>query len=176
MSLAMTGKKVILVDLDIRKGTLSSHFDANGAGVTNFLSDKSVDLDSLIHPSGVHPNLDIITNGPIPPNPAELLLSSRLDELFDELRAKYDYIIVDNVPSNMIADAMITSRIADITLYIIRAGILDRRTLPEIEKLYRQQKFKNMAIILNGVDYTHLHYDYSYGYGYGQNHAKSNKS
>ena len=71
---------------------------------------------------------------------------------------------------------MITSHIADITLYIIRAVILDGRTLPKIEELYRQQKFKNIAIILNGVDYTHLLYYYSYGYGYGQNHAKSNKS
>lgn len=176
MSLAMAGKKVVLVDLDIRKGTLSGHMHSSTAGVTNYLSDKIGDVDSLIRKSEYHPNLDIVANGPVPPNPAELLLSERLDKLITELRKRYDYVILDNVPSNMIADAVIVNRVADLTVYVIRAGSLDRRQLPEIEQLFRQKKFRNMALLLNGVKYKHSrygyykygYYGYQYGYGYGK--------
>lgn len=166
MSLVLAGKKVVLVDLDIRKGTLSSQVRATKLGVTNYLSGKENEVDAIIHPSEYHEGLHLISNGPIPPNPAELLLSENLDHLINELKIRYDYVILDNVPSNMIADAMIVNRVADLTLYIIRAGSMDRRQLPEVEKLYRQQKFKNMAVLLNGVKYTHSRYGYSYGYGY----------
>lgn len=166
MSLVLAGKKVVLVDLDIRKGTLSSQVRATKLGVTNYLSGKENEVDAIIHPSEYHEGLHLISNGPIPPNPAELLLSENLDHLINELKMRYDYVILDNVPSNMIADAMIVNRVADLTLYIIRAGSMDRRQLPEVEKLYRQQKFKNMAVLLNGVKYTHSRYGYSYGYGY----------
>lgn len=177
MSLAMAGKKVVLVDLDIRKGTLSGYMHSLTVGVTNYLSDKVGDVDSLIRKSEYYPNLDIVANGPVPPNPAELLLSERLDKLIAELRKRYDYVILDNVPSNMVADAVIVNRVADLTVYVIRAGSLDRRQLPEIEKLYRQKKFRNMALLLNGVKYKHScygyykygYYGYQYGYGYGKN-------
>lgn len=172
MSLALAGKKVILVDLDIRKGTLSSQVRATKLGVTNYLSGKEKEVDAIIHPSECHEGLHLISNGPIPPNPAELLLSENLDHLINELKIRYDYVILDNVPSNMIADAMIVNRVADLTLYIIRAGSMDRRQLPEVEKLYRQQKFKNMAVLLNGVKYTHSRYGYSYGYGYDSEKKK----
>lgn len=180
MSLALAGKKVILVDLDIRKGTLSSQVRATKLGVTNYLSGKEKEVDAIIHPSEYHENLHLISNGPIPPNPAELLLSENLDHLINELKMRYDYIILDNVPSSMIADAMIVNRVADLTLYVIRAGSMDRRQLPEVEKLYRQQKFKNMAVLLNGVKYNHSrygysNYGYSYGYGYGYDSEKKKK-
>ena len=181
VSLAMAGKKVILVDLDIRKGTLSSHIRSSDMGVTNYLSGKMDDVETIVRDSGLHPNLDIICNGPIPPNPAELLLSKRLDKMVDELRKRYDYVLLDNVPSNMIADAVIVNRVVDLTIYVIRAGSMDRRQLPEVEKLYRQKKFKNMAILLNGVKYKHSRYgyykygyygSYGYSYGYGYGHEK----
>lgn len=178
VSLAQAGKKVVLVDLDIRKGTLSSQIQATKVGVTNYLSGKETRIDAIIHPSEYHPNLHLISNGPVPPNPAELLLSENLDKLIDELKKRYDYVILDNVPSNMIADAMIVNRVADLTLYVIRAGSMNRRQLPEVEKLYRQQKFKNMAVLLNGVKYNHSRYGYykygySYGYGYGLDKKKN---
>lgn len=178
VSLAQAGKKVVLVDLDIRKGTLSSQVQGTKVGVTNYLSGKETDIDAIIHPSEYHPNLDLISNGPIPPNPAELLLSESLDQLILELKKQYDYVILDNVPSNMIADAVIVNRVADLTLYVIRAGSMDRRQLPEVEKLYRQQKLRNMAVLLNGVKYNHSRYGYykygySYGYGYGLDKKKN---
>lgn len=163
MMFALTGKKVVLVDLDIRKGSLSACFSKNKLGVTNYLVGNVANKEELIQPSEAHPNLDIILKGPMPPNPAELLLSPLLDELIDWLRTKYDYIILDNVPSNTVADARIVNRVADITLYVVRKGKLDKRMLPEIESIYTNNVLRNMAIILNGVDYMHSGYGYTYG-------------
>lgn len=186
MTFAMTGKKVVLVDLDIRKGTLSRRMQHKNEGVTNYLSGAVEDLQHIIHPSGFHPNLDIIYNGPVPPNPVELLLGSQLDKLVGELKERYDYVILDNVPSNMVADAVIVNRVADLTIYVVRAGMMDRRQLVEVEKLYIDKKFKNMAVILNGVKYNRSGYGYYghygyygrygyYGYGYGDNTRKKRK-
>lgn len=172
MTLALTHKKVVLIDLDIRKGMLSSRGKNPEMGVTNYLSGKTDDLELLIKPAEYHPNLDIIYRGPVPPNPAELLLSDRLDQLIEELRKRYDYIIIDNVPSHIVADAAIVNRVADLTIYVVRAERMDRRLLPEVEKLYTQEKLRNMAVLLNGVQfkrsgYNSYYYGYAYGYGYG---------
>ena len=167
MSLVLTKKKVVLVDLDIRKGTLSRHFHKHPAGVTNFLADNSIGVDDIIHADPEHDNLDIISSGTVAPNPAELLMDSRLDELVAELRRRYDYIIADNVPVGVVADATISNRISDLTIFVVRAGRLDRRQLPDMEELYRENKLSNMALILNGVDPRHRGYGYGYGYGYG---------
>lgn len=161
MSLVYTKKRVIIVDLDIRKGTLSRHFGRHKLGVTNYLADLSVKVEDIIqHKEG----FDVISSGAVAPNPAELLMDERLDELFNELRTRYDYIIVDNVPVGIIADATIANRVADLTIFVVRAGRLDRRQLPDIEQLYQEKKLKNMALVLNGAN-LHRH---GYGYGYGK--------
>ena len=98
-------------------------------------------MDKIIAPSGINDRLDVIHAGPVPPNPSELLLSNRLEELVNTLRERYDYVILDNVPAGMVADATIVNRVADLTVYVIRAGLMDRRQLPEVEKLYKQEKF-----------------------------------
>lgn len=164
MSLAYLKKRVVMVDLDIRKGTLSRHFGHYHVGVTNYLSDNTVKVDDIIqHQEG----FDLIPAGILAPNPAELLMDNRLDELMNELRTRYDYIIADNVPVGLIADATIANRIADLTIFVVRAGKLDRRQLPDIEKLYQEKKLKNMALVLNGANPERHGYGYSYGYGYG---------
>ena len=177
MSIALTRKKVVLLDLDIRKGTLThvhSHDHANQPGITHYLSGRVDDLDKIIRVGGLHEYLDVIGAGPIPPNPAELLLSERLDRLIVELRKRYDYIIIDNVPAGMVADAVIVNRVVDMTIYVIRAEKMDRRLLPELEKLYKEGKFRNMSLILNGIRYNRKGYGYVYGYGYGSfNKAKN---
>lgn len=173
MSLAYMKKRVVMVDLDIRKGTLSRHFGHYHVGVTNYLSDNTVKVDNIIqHQEG----FDLIPAGILAPNPAELLMDNRLDELMDELRARYDYIIVDNVPVGLIADATIANRIADLTIFVVRAGKLDRRQLPDIEKLYQEKKLKNMALVLNGANPERHGYGYSYGYGYGYGTKKKKNS
>ena len=173
MSLAYLKKRVVMVDLDIRKGTLSRHFGHYHVGVTNYLSDNTVKVDDIIqHQEG----FDLIPAGILAPNPAELLMDNRLDELMNELRARYDYIIADNVPVGLIADATIANRIADLTIFVVRAGKLDRRQLPDIEKLYQEKKLKNMALVLNGTNPERHGYGYSYGYGYGYGYGYKNHS
>ena len=173
MSLAYLKKRVVMVDLDIRKGTLSRHFGHYHVGVTNYLSDNMVKVDDIIqHQEG----FDLIPAGILAPNPAELLMDNRLDELMNELRTRYDYIIADNVPVGLIADATIANRIADLTIFVVRAGKLDRRQLPDIEKLYQEKKLKNMALVLNGANPERHGYGYSYGYGYGYGYGYKNHS
>lgn len=172
MSLAITNKRVILVDLDIRKGTLSRHYHKHPAGVTNYLADENIRLDDIIHSDDKFENLDIISSGTIAPNPAELLMDERLDTMMAELRKRYDYIIVDNVPVGIVADATISNRISDLTIFVVRAGKLDRRQLPDLEELYHDNKLNNMSLILNGVDPHRRGYGYGYGYGYGKQHKK----
>lgn len=172
MSLAYMKKRVVIVDLDIRKGTLSRHFGHYHVGVTNYLSDNTVKVDDIIqHQEG----FDLIPAGILAPNPAELLMDNRLDELMSELRTRYDYIIADNVPVGLIADATIANRIADLTIFVVRAGKLDRRQLPDIEKLYQEKKLKNMALVLNGANPERHGYGYSYGYGYGYGYGTKKK-
>lgn len=172
MSLACMKKRVVMVDLDIRKGTLSRHFGHYHVGVTNYLSDNTVKVDDIIqHQEG----FDLIPAGILAPNPAELLMDNRLDELMNELRTRYDYIIADNVPVGLIADATIANRIADLTIFVVRAGKLDRRQLPDIEKLYQEKKLKNMALVLNGANPERHGYGYSYGYGYGYGYGTKKK-
>ena len=175
ISLVYAKKRVILLDLDIRKGTLSRHYSSHKIGVTNYLSDPSVTVDDIIQH---HEHFDLIASGPVAPNPAELLMDSRLDDLVAELCTRYDYVIADNVPVGIIADASIANRIADLTVFVVRAGRLDRRQLPDIESLYEDKKLTNMALVLNGVDPKHRGYGYGYGYGYGHygyGHSKKKK-
>lgn len=166
MSFVQTKKKIVLVDLDIRKGTLSSLLKKDKKGVTNYLADPSVSVDDIIQHDDNFDNFDIITAGVIAPNPAELLMDERLDQLIEELRERYDYIIVDNVPVGIIADSTIANRIADLTVFVVRAGKLDRRQLVDIENLYTSKKLNNMALVLNGTNPKRHGYGYGYGYGY----------
>lgn len=162
MSLVYARKRVVIVDLDIRKGTLSRHFGHPKIGVTNYLADSSIRVEEIIQHMD---KFDFIASGVSAPNPAELLMDDRLDEMIAELRKHYDYIIADNVPIGIIADATIANRIADLTLFVVRAGRLDRRQLPDIEKLYEEKKLKNMALVLNGANPKRHGYGYGYGYG-----------
>ncbi|WP_462342398.1 GumC family protein [Phocaeicola plebeius] len=170
MSLVLAKKKVILIDMDIRRGTLSRQLHLHKTGLSNYLADATLSAEDIIqHQDG----FDIIAAGAIAPNPAELLMDERLDNLVTELRRRYDYIVVDSVPVGIIADATISNRIADLTIFVARAGRLDRRQLPEIEQLYKENKLHNMALVLNGADLHRRYgyygyYGYSYKYGYGK--------
>lgn len=160
-SLAYAKKRVIMLDLDIRKGTLSRSFGLRKYGITDYIVDSSVQIDDVIQSCD---GFDVIASGTVAPNPAELLMDERLDELVAELRRRYDFIIADSVPVGIIADGTISNRIADLTLFVARSGKLDRRQLPDVEELYQEKKLNNMAIVLNGVDLRHR-YGYRY-YGY----------
>lgn len=166
MTYAFSGNKVLLIDLDLRRRTLSKHLGQrnNPIGISKYMSDHSVKVTDIISKSDLHENFDCIYAGLQPPNPAEQLLSNRLDELIAECRKLYDYIIIDSVPALVIADALIASRIADLSIYVVREGLLDRRQLPDIDNLYRYNKLRNMCIILNGASERNHRYGYSYTY------------
>ncbi len=168
MTIAFSGQKVLMIDLDLRRRTMSKHMGQrnNPNGVSRYISDRSIHVKDIIAKSGLHENFDCIYAGLQPPNPAEMLLSSRLDELIAECRKLYDTIIIDSVPALVIADALITSRIADLCLYVVREGLLDRRQLPDIDALYREKKLHNMCVILNGASERNHRYGYGYTYTY----------
>lgn len=178
--MAFAGKKVLLIDLDIRKGALTKLFGGRRKpGITHYLAGQADEVKELIRPVENCPGLDIIYSGVVPPNPAELLLSERLDKLVHEVKTGYDCVLIDNVPMGVVADATIAGRLADRTLFITRAGALDRRQLPDIERFYQEGKMKNMALVLNGVKEEHAGYGhygyYGYGYGYGYQEKKKRK-
>src|SRR5690606_29715149 len=180
-TLSYLGKKVAVVDLDLRKGSLTSRAGLDGKkGVSQYLSKPAVRLDEIQHVGDEDPHLHFFPIGAIAPNPVELLLSKRLVELVQVLRDQYDYIIVDGVPVGVVADAGVVDRISDVTLFIIRSGKMDRRQLPDIERIYTEKKINNLAVVLNGIKlgssgYGYGRYGYGgygYGYGYGQERKK----
>lgn len=171
-SLVLAGKRTVLLEMDIRKGSKKDKDGNILPGITHYLSGRVNSLDDLIRPYAGYEDLDVVTSGPIPPNPSELLLGEALDELIGQLRERYEYIIIDTVPYGMVADAQIISRVVDMCIYVIREGMMDRRRLPDIEDLYTGGKLPNMAVLLNDVRYKHAGYGYGYGY-YGYGYGKS---
>lgn len=168
MTIAQLGVKVIVLDLDLRKGTLTRKLarHTRNNGLSLLLSGKATDHHKLITKIGNNFKFDLLTSGPIPPNPSELLKSKRLEELINLLKTEYDYILMDNPPYGIIVDASICNRLVDQTIYIIRSGMYDKRLLPELQEIYDNCKLTNMSILLNGVDYNKIQ-KYGYGYGYG---------
>lgn len=171
-SLALTGKRTVLLEMDIRKGSKKGKDGAVLPGVTHFLSGKITDLSQLIHPCPGLDELDLMTSGPLPPNPTELLLDKALDDLIRQLRERYDYIVIDTVPFGMVADAQIISRVIDLCIYVIREGLMDRRRLSDVESLYTDGKLPHLSVLLNDAKYKHAGYGYGYGY-YGYGYGKS---
>jgi capsular exopolysaccharide synthesis family protein len=175
MSFALADKKVMLVDLDLRKATLSSWSVPNKTGISAYLSGINTNLDELTEKEWLNPNLDVLPVGKLPPNPAELLLSPRFKELISALQKRYDYVFLDTTPVNIVADASIVADVAGMTIFVVREGLLDRRLLPELEQIYRTGKFPNMAVLLNGSSMSsgkyyggYGRYGHAYGYGYGE--------
>ncbi|MDD6622319.1 MAG: polysaccharide biosynthesis tyrosine autokinase [Bacteroidales bacterium] len=173
MSLAIKGKRVLAIDLDMRKASLSKVFDAPERGISGYLIGK-LSYDEIIMRGVQNPNLDVIPVGKIPPNPTELLFDSRFEELMKRVRQEYDYVFIDCPPIEIVADSQIINRFVDNTLFVVRAELLERSMLPTIEKLYTDKKYRNLGLVLNGTYQAHTgkygysyRYGYNYGYGYG---------
>ena len=164
VGIALTGKKVILIDADMRKAELSKHMANKRQGLSTYLNGQSSDLKHLIVKSSEHENLSILPCGAMPPNPSELLLTDKLEKLINELKGMYDYIFIDCTPLNIVADASIVGKYADLVLFVIRQGKFIRQALPELEAFYKNGTFKSMATILNGTFDAHSYGRYgNYG-------------
>ncbi|WP_010136860.1 GumC family protein [Ochrovirga pacifica] len=162
-AIALTNKKVVIVGMDLRAPKVTQYLGLpNRNGVTNYLVDKTIEIEELIHPLEGFQNLYILSSGVVPPNPAELLLSERTGEMFQKLQEQFDYIVVDTAPVNLVTDTLMISHFADMVLYTARAGYLDKRFLEVPQRMYEEKRLPNMAMLLNALDYTR-----GYGYGYG---------
>lgn len=176
-SFAFLGKKVLIIDLDMRRCTVSSLVkDHHMHGLANYLGHYNDDINDIICHDAIHEGVDIIPVGTIPPNPTELLHDERLGELISKVRDMYDYVFIDCPPIDIIADTDIVSQFVDTTIFVIRAGLMERSWLAEINKIYEEQRFNNLCIMLNGTlagnaysrhryggYYGHYHYGYYYG-------------
>ena len=174
VSFGLLGKKVILVGLDIRRPRLAELFGINDHkhGITNLLvkeNPAAEELQEQILPSGVNKNLDLLMAGPIPPNPAELIARNSLDIIINLLKEKYDYIMIDTAPVGLVTDTLQIARVVDASIYMCRADYTPKSSFNLINALANENKFPNMAIVLNGIDMSKRKYSYYYGYGgYGK--------
>lgn len=171
-SFAIKDKKVAVLDLDMRRATLSNFVHNPETGVSDYLNGRVSNWRETMTAIESHKNMDVIPVGTIPPNPAELLFSDRMKELIEGLRKSYNMIFLDCPPVELVADASVISKLADVTVFAIRAGLLERDLLPVIEGYYQDKKFHNMSILLNGTTavggrYGYHRYGYHYGYAYG---------
>ena len=165
-SLTISGKRVVLVGMDIRNPQLTNYLGvASEIGLTTYLSSSQYTVDDI---TAHHPEvkgLDIITSGPVPPNPSELLMSTRVDNLFSELHSRYDYIIIDSAPVGMVSDTYSLARVSDATIYVCRANHTTFSDIEFVNRLYAEKRLPHIALVLNG---THVRKGYGYGYGYGK--------
>ena len=167
-ALAISGKKVLVMDLDLRMATSSKLVNSPEKGISGYLAGQYPDCP--VYPVENYPGMDYIPVGKIPPNPAELLLSDRLEKLINEKRADYDYIFLDTPPVELVADTSIIKKWVDMTIFVVRAELLEREMIPVIQQYYDEKKFTNLTTLLNGTTSAHGRYGYHYGYhsyGYG---------
>lgn len=172
-SMALKDAKVMLIDLDLRKASLSKALGIQHSGVAAYLNGKVDDYKA--YADEIRPNLHFLPVGTLPPNPTELLLTDRFKEMIAKMRGEYDYIFIDCPPIDVVADASIISEVVDMTVFVMRASLMDKRVLPRVEELYQSKKYNHMTMILNCVDihykkygYGRAGYGYGYGYGYGE--------
>ena len=165
-SLAISGKKTLLIGMDLRASKITKILDLEEIlGVANFIKNESLALDGITETFTKLEKLHVINSGNTPPNPVELLMSKRVKQLFDEVKEKYEYIVVDTAPVGMVTDTIQIGKFADLTIYVIKANHMDKRMLHIPEKLNHDNKLTNMAVLINGTDHSRGSYGYGYSYG-----------
>lgn len=179
VSLALLGKKIVIVGLDIRKPDLNKAFQLSRKeqGISQFLANpEHTDLMSLVQVSNINPNLSILPGGPIPPNPTELVARESLPQAIDILKKHFDYIILDTAPIGMVTDTQLISRVANASIYVCRADYTHKADYTLINELGEQKKLPNLCTIINGLDMKKKKYGYYYGYGkYGKYYGYGKK-
>lgn len=170
ITLANTGKKVLIVGGDLRNPQLQRYEreSKDNPGVSDYLVSNTMSLKELIKKSHLHENLDVFTSGTIPPNPSELLRTEKAGKMFQDLGNMYDYIIVDTAPAMLVADTFLINKYADLTLYVIRAGYTERKLLDFAAAAKRDGKLTEVSFVLNNVKEANFGYGNKYGYAYGE--------
>lgn len=170
-SFALKGKKVLVIDCDLRRASLSKYVGSPHKGLSGYLGYQEDNFVDLILGVNEINGLDILPVGILPPNPTELLAEPRFKELVERMKGKYDYVFIDCPPVEIVADTQIIERVADRTIFVIRAGLLERDMLPELQKAYDEKRFKDMVVVLNGTEGSGSRYGYRYGYKYGYHYG-----
>ena len=171
VSFAIKGKKVLVIDGDLRHGSASSYIDSPTKGLSDYLGGRIDNLNEIIVTNPKQKYLDILPVGTIPPNPTELLFDDRLKQVIDTVREQYEYVLIDCPPIELVADTQIIEKLADRTIFVVRAGLLELSMLAELEKIYGEKKYKNMSLILNGTEGSGGRYGYRYGYRDGYHYG-----
>ncbi len=171
LTVANTKKKVLLIGADIRNPQIYSAFKPKeGAdhlknGLTEYLADETVTVSEVINDHTINDiKVDIILSGKVPPNPAELLMSDRLKELFEEVSEHYDYIIVDTAPAMLVTDTLLISEYAGHTIYVTRADYTEKKILNFVQELHADNKLNNIMLVVNDVKQSNFGYGAKYGY------------
>lgn len=173
---ALKGKRVLVIDGDLRHGSASAYLGSHYKGLSDYLGKREAGLDNLIQENPDCPGFFLLPAGTIPPNPTELLAEPLFKETIERLRDNYDYIFIDCPPIDIVADTQIIEKLADRTIFVVRAGLLERDMLPELQRMYDEKRFKNMALLLNGTEGGGNRYGYRYGYKYGYKYGYGSKS
>jgi capsular exopolysaccharide synthesis family protein len=166
---AVAGKKTVILELDLRKPKISKALGLQrDIGLTNYILGNAK-MEDLPQPNSEVPNLYIIGAGPIPPNPSEMIMDQKMDELFTYLRANFDIIIIDSAPVGLVSDSKILAKFADATLYVVRQRYTVKKQIAFVDDLYQNKVLPNMGLIVNDVKIggANSYYGYGYGYGYG---------
>lgn len=175
--IALSGKRTLIMEFDIRKPKVASGLGVHTRkGITNYIVGNA-SLDELIVPIKDIPGLFVLPCGPVPPNPAELILSSGINDLFKYARENFDAVVVDTAPVGMVSDAQVLAEYADGALYIVRQGYTYKRQVEFIEDLYQKKKLPRQAIVINDIKKVRgygSYYGYGYGYGYGLGNKNKN--
>jgi succinoglycan biosynthesis transport protein ExoP len=175
-SISYSNKSVLLIEMDIRVPRILNYLglkDNPEMGLSDYIADKSIKTQDIVlkHPDNTF--LDIIPAGTIPPNPSELLMNDRVEELFNHFENKYDYIIADTSAVGLVSDTLLISRFADMFIYVVSADNVDKRKLVDVaQTLYDEKRLPNMTILLNSVKSEKKGYGYGYGYGNNPNRKK----
>ncbi|NQX97785.1 MAG: polysaccharide biosynthesis tyrosine autokinase [Flavobacteriales bacterium] len=173
--IAASGKKTVLLGFDLRKPKIVGDFGiSNDKGISSFLIGAEKVEDVIQHTSIEY--LDIIPSGPIPPNPSELIMNSKMDELIEKLKKEYDNIIIDSPPIGLVTDALLLSKYADVSIFVVRQNVTKKDHLSHIGQLYREGKLINTTILFNAVKTGDSGYGYGYGYGQGYYEEDNKKS
>jgi polysaccharide biosynthesis transport protein len=166
---ALSEKKTVIIGLDLRKPKLFDEFNlANDVGIVNYLI-KQKSVDEIINHTQI-PYLDVILSGPVPPNPSELIMGDGMGKLMEELKEKYDYIILDTPPVGLVSDALELAQYSDVTLYIVRQNFSKKEMITLLNNRIRRGELDNASVIFNGFENKAKYgagYGYGYGYGYG---------
>jgi tyrosine-protein kinase Etk/Wzc len=166
---AHSDKRVLLIGMDIRKPKLNEYLGINdNKGLTDYLSSRNIPISNFINKMVGFESFDVLLGGTIPPNPTEMLLHEKVDELFAQLKNEYDYIVVDTAPVSLVSDTLIVAKHADTFAYVVRANYLDKRLLNIPADLNKENRLPNMGFILNDSSTAKGYGGYGYnGYGYG---------